>query len=76
MDDELSEIKQATHAVLAAVFAAADRVEPPENARAMVLGIASVMIAESMKHGEEAGADEMNRIWKERGFPWRMEPVQ
>jgi hypothetical protein len=76
MNDELDEIKQATREILAAVHTITDQVQPPENARAMVLGIAAEMILRNMRDGEEPGAADINEIWKERGFPWRMDRVQ
>ena len=76
MDDELHEIEQTTRDLLKMVHTVADRVLPPENARAMLLGIAAVMIRENMKHGEEPGPAEINNIWAERNFPWRMVRLQ
>lgn len=74
--DELHEIEQAAKDVLEAVHTVADRMLPPENARAMLLGVAAVMIARNMLDGEEPDAGEINRIWEEQGFPWRMVRLQ
>jgi hypothetical protein len=74
--DELSEIKRATREILAAVFAITDQMRSPANARAMALGIAAEMILENMRYGDEVGAAEINAIWRQRGFGWRMDRVQ
>lgn len=74
---DLPEIQQATRDVLAAVHAVADQVQPPENARAMLVGIAAIMIAEAMKDGSsEVTPDAINATWAERGFGWRMVRMQ
>jgi hypothetical protein len=70
-----SETHQVARDVLEAVHAVADRVLPPENARAMLLGVAAVMIAENMAD-KEPDAATINATWAERGFPWRMTRVQ
>ena len=61
--------------MLAAVFSAAEPIEPPENSRAMVIGIAAVMIAESLKPGDEIGVDELNAIWAAQALPWQLTRV-
>jgi hypothetical protein len=71
-DDGLREINQTAREVMATVFAVADQVQPPENARAMLLGIAAIMISRNMREGQEPTADRINEIWLEEGFPWRM----
>ena len=43
MDGELREIEAATRDVLTAVHTVADRVQPPENARATLLGVGAVL---------------------------------
>jgi hypothetical protein len=69
-------IEQATRDVLTAVHAVADRVQPPENSRVMLAGIASVMIAEALKADSAVTPDVINQTWAERGFPWRMVRLQ
>jgi len=71
-EDELREINQTALDVLETVHAVTDRLPSAANARAMLLGVAAVMIAANMRDGEEPDAGEINRIWAERGFPWRM----
>ena len=71
-DDGLREIEQTTRAVLETVHDIADRVQPPANARGMLIGIAAIMIARNLLDGEEPGAASINATWAERGFPWKM----
>ena len=42
-----------------------DRVLPPENAKAALLGVAPVVIAENMKDGQEPDAAAINHTWIE-----------
>ena len=73
-NDEPNEIDQATKAALDALFMIVDRVRPPESARALLLSIAAVVIAETMA-GEAPGAatvEVINETWARQSFPWRM----
>jgi hypothetical protein len=73
-DDEPNEIDRTTEAALAALFTIVDKVRPPESARALLLSIAAVVIAEAMAE-EEPGAvavEVINDTWARQAFPWRM----
>jgi hypothetical protein len=74
--DEIHEIEQATRDVLETVHTVADRVLPAENARAMLLGVAAVMIARNMLEGHEPDATAINTVWAEQGFAWRLVRLQ
>jgi hypothetical protein len=71
MDDE---IEHATRAALDALFEIVDRVRPPESARALLLSIAAVVIAEAMadEAPAAAAAEVINDTWAQQSFPWRM----
>jgi hypothetical protein len=71
MDDE---IEQATRAALDAIFAIMDQVRPPESARALLLSIAAVVIAEAMAEEAPAtaAAEVINETWARQSFLWRM----
>jgi hypothetical protein len=73
-NDEPDEIDRATGAALAALFAVIDKVRPPESARALLLSIAAVIIAEAMAEEAPAAvaAEIINATWAHQSFPWRM----
>jgi hypothetical protein len=60
-----NEIEQATRAALDAIFEIVDRVRPPESARALLLSIAAVVIAEAMAEEApaSAAAEVINATW-------------
>jgi hypothetical protein len=59
--------------VLETIFTITDRVQPPENGKAMLVGVAAVVLARTMKDGGVPGAEAaVNATWAEEGFPWRM----
>jgi hypothetical protein len=73
-NDEPDEIGQTTEAALAALFAIVDKVRPPESARALLLSIAAIVIAEAMADEERgaAAAEVINATWAQQSFAWRM----
>ena len=73
-NDEPDEIDQATKAALDALFTIVDQVRPPVRARALLLNIAAVVIAEAMAE-EEPGAAAVkviNETWARQSLPWRI----
>jgi hypothetical protein len=67
-NDEPDEIDRATEAVLAAPFAIINKVRPPESARALLLSIAAVVIAEAMAEEAPAAAaaEVINDTWAQQ----------
>jgi hypothetical protein len=65
MDDE---IEHATRAALDALFAITDQVRPPQSARALLLSIAAVVIAEAMAEEAPAAAaaEVINDTWAQQ----------
>jgi hypothetical protein len=70
---ELDKIEQTAREVLATIFTVADQITPEANSKGMLIGIAAIVLARSMKDGDVPGAEgEVNAVWAEEGFPWRM----
>jgi hypothetical protein len=73
-NDEPDEIDRVTEPTLTALFAIVNKVRPPESARALLLSIAAVIIAEAMAEEAPAAAaaEVLNETWAQQSFPWRM----
>jgi hypothetical protein len=71
-DDDMRELNEAARNVVETVLAITDQVQPPENARAMLIGVAAILISRSMRDGQEPTADTINAVWKREDFPWQM----
>jgi hypothetical protein len=73
-NDEPDEIGRTAEAALAALFEVVNKVRPPESARALLLSIAAIVIAEAMAEEAPAAAaaEVINHTWAQQSFPWRM----